>query len=781
MEWLLERRLGKSESRGKSGTGKVGDRLLLLSLVVAFRKIEESRDGPRLLERNGQPRARAYPRNPLPAPKRPTPLNPSRTRSPYGDANPPHVIWARINSMKSLHALLAVCFISTGLATTTLRAGEIPERDQRNVVFRHTDATYEMPEYSSLRRWKERAAVLREEILFSSGMLPLPEKTPLNAQVFGKIEHDDYTIEKVILETYPGFFLGGNLYRPVGKSGRLPGIVSPHGHWRYGRLENQSLNSIPARGINLARQGYVAFTYDMIGYNDTAPQIPHRVPWGNRAHMWGIGILGTQLWNSIRAVDFIASLPDVDPERIGATGASGGGTQVFVLAAVDDRIKYSAPVNMISSIMQGGDYCENAPNLRLYANNMEIGAMMAPRPMMMISATGDWTRNTPTVEYPAVKSIYKLYGAEDEVEQAQFDSPHNYHQDSREAVYTFFGKKVLGDDDASRFKEKGIRIDQLGSLLSFWGRPGPETPKDTESFVEARIREADKWIESLRPHDSASLQKARDVFRKSLSLSIAARLPEANELASDLTDTLRNGEVLLIGRRKEGDRIPAVMLRPRRASASVAPTLIVHPEGTAWTLSSSESLDGLVRGLLERGGSVAAIDVFQTAQARDTRDIAGAGNSAEKHFTTFNRTDSANRIQDVLTAIIYFRTRFNVREINLVGIGEGGIWSLFARVLADEGIRLIADLDQFDAGNDAEFDSKMYIPHIRKAGDFRAASVLVAGHKTLLHNVNTAFPNDWIEGSFSAAEADGMLELQSAALTEPELIEKIAPGRKRRR
>ena len=594
--------------------------------------------------------------------------------------------------MKSLHALLAALALST-----TLSAAEIPDRDQRNVVFRHTDAAYEMPEYRSLRRWKERAAVLREEILFSSGLLPLPEKTPLNAQVFGNIEHEDYTIEKVILETYPGFFLGGNLYRPVGKSGRLPGVVNPHGHWRYGRLENQQLNSIPGRGISLARQGYVAFAYDMIGYNDTAPRISHRITFGKKAHMWGVGILGTQLWNSIRAVDFIASLPDVDPERIGATGASGGGSQVFLLAAVDDRIKFSAPVNMISSIMQGGDFCENAPNLRFHTNNMEIGAMMAPRPMMMISATGDWTRNTPSVEYPAVKSIYKLYGAEDEVAETQFDSPHNYHQDSREAVYAFFGKKVLGDDDASNFKEKSFRLDQLGNLLSYWGRPAPETPKDTDSFIEDRIRDANAWIESLRPRDSASLEKAREVFRKSLSLSIAARLPDANDLASDLTDTLRNGEVLAIGRRKEGDRIPAVLLRPRRALTSVAPTLIIHPEGTAWTLSSSESLDGMVRALLERGGSIAAIDVFQTARARDTRDIAGAGNSAERHFTTFNRTDSANRIQDVLTAITYFRTRFNVREINLVGIGEGGVWSLFARALADDGIRLIADLDGFDA------------------------------------------------------------------------------------
>lgn len=675
--------------------------------------------------------------------------------------------------MKFPCTFLAVFVLSVTVVSTSLPAAELPDRDQRNVVIRHTDTKFDMPEYRSLRLWQERATALREEILFSAGLLPLPKKTPLNAQVFGKIVHEDYTIEKVILETYPGFFLGGNLYRPVGSSERLPGVVNPHGHWRYGRLTNQSLNSIPGRGISLARQGYVAFAYDMVGYNDTAPQIPHSSGWGTKAHLWGVGILGTQLWNSIRAVDFLASLPDVDPERIGATGASGGGTQVFLLSAVDDRIKYSAPVNMISSIMQGGDVCENAPNLRLNASNMEIGAMMAPRPMVMISATGDWTKNTPSVEYPAVKSIYELYGAEDELEHVQFDSPHNYHQESREAVYAFFGKKVLRDNDASHFKEESFGVDQLGSLLSFWGRPAPDTPKDAEAFIEDRIREANTWIESLRPRDGASLKNAREVFQKALSLSIAARLPTGDELVSELIDTFDNGELLVVGRRKEGDRIPAMLLRPRRPRASVAPTLIVHPEGTAWTLSSSQSRDGMVRALLERGGSVAAIDVFQTAGARDARDIAGAGSSAERYFTTFNRTDSANRVQDVLTAITYFRMRFNVREINLVGMGEGGLWSLFARALADDNIRLIADLDQFDAARDAEFERKLFIPHLRKAGDFRAASVLVAGHQTLLHNLSPSFPRDWFEGSFVAAGTQDMLELHSAALSEQELIDRL--------
>ncbi len=164
--------------------------------------------------------------------------------------------------------------------------------------------------------------------------------------------------------------------------------------------------------------------------------------------LWGTSLCGLQLWNSIRSLDFLESLPEVDPARIGCTGASGGGTQTFLLTAVDDRVKVSAPVNMISAHFQGGCVCENPPNLRLESSNLEIAALTAPRPMLMVSATGDWTVNTPTVEYPSIREIYRLFGAEDQLEWAQVDAGHNYNRESRECVYKFFGRFLPVRDDA---------------------------------------------------------------------------------------------------------------------------------------------------------------------------------------------------------------------------------------------------------------------------------------------------------------------------------------------
>jgi dienelactone hydrolase len=174
-----------------------------------------------------------------------------------------------------------------------------------------------------------------------------------------------------------------------------------------------------------------------------------------------------QLWDSIRAVDFLETLPDVDRNRIGATGASGGATQILMLQAIDQRIKFSSPVNMISSIYQGGSPCENAPLLRIGTNNMEIASLMAPRPMLMVSTTQDWTKNTPRIEYPALQAMYRLYDKQVNVQTHEVDAPHNYNRESREAVYRFFAKHALAKDPESKdFVEKGFTPEKPGDLLA---------------------------------------------------------------------------------------------------------------------------------------------------------------------------------------------------------------------------------------------------------------------------------------------------------------------------
>jgi len=327
-------------------------------------------------------------------------------------------------------------------------------------------------------------------------LLPMPERTPLRPVVSGELKHDDYTVSKVYFESLPGFLVTGNLYRPIGQ-GPFPAILSPHGHWAYGRLENTPLVSGPGRAINLARQGFVVFTYDMIGYNDSI-QLPHTFG-GRRESLWSLSLAGLQLWNSLRSVDFLESLPYVRRDAIGATGESGGGTQTFLLAAVDDRIAVAAPVNMISLSMQGGCLCENPPGLRLDTTNVEIAASIAPRPLLMVSATGDWTAKTMESEFPAVRALYTLVDAGERVHAIRVQAEHNYNRESREAMYAWMARWLQHAPADERRPERAFTPDPLNDLLVFHDRALPAGSLTAAALTEQWIDGSTRQLTTAKP------------------------------------------------------------------------------------------------------------------------------------------------------------------------------------------------------------------------------------------------------------------------------------------
>src|SRR5688572_26695200 len=384
------------------------------------------------------------------------------------------------------------------MAGLALLAGESLTAQRK--PYRGVNDTYAAPQFTSRAAWNIRAAHIRELVLASAGLVPMPDRTPLRAEVFGQVTRADYSVSKVYFESLPGFFVTGNLYRPVG-DGPFPAILSPHGHWAYGRLENSAVASVPGRAINLARQGFVVFTYDMAGYNDSR-QLEHRLFGGPRESLWSLSVAGLQLWNGIRALDFLESLPYVRRDRIGATGASGGGTQVFLLAAVDPRVAVAAPVNMISLQMQGGCLCENQPGLRLDTNNVEIAATIAPRPLLMESATGDWTTNTLEREYPAVRALYALRGAAGRVHAVQFEAPHNYNRDSREAVYAWMARWLQDAPADVRREERPFTPDPLPDLLVFYQRAIPQNAVDATKLTT-------NWIAAARQQLSSTPLEVR--------------------------------------------------------------------------------------------------------------------------------------------------------------------------------------------------------------------------------------------------------------------------------
>jgi acetyl xylan esterase AXE1 len=582
--------------------------------------------------------------------------------------------------------------------------------DGRVEIKRDTNTVFSMTSFASRAEWEAYAEGLRRRLLVSSGLWPLPKRTPLNPHVEAVATHEDYIVEKVHFESRPGVLVTGNLYRPVG-DGPFPGVACPHGHWENGRVEDIERGSVPARGITFARMGIVSFAYDMVGYNDSR-QFPKHGWEEDTEKLWGIHPFAFQLWNSMRVVDFLESLPYVDKDRLGCTGASGGGTQTFALMAVEPRIKVAAPVNMISHTMQGGCICENSPILRFNASNMEIGALMAPRPLLMVSATGDWTKKTPEVEYPAIRSIYELYGAADRIESIQIDAPHNYNLDSRQAVYRFFGKWLLEEPEKwENFTEPAYTRESVEKLLLFPDGKLPEKFAKKDAFVPAIVEATETKWKAIMPKSPADVTAFRQRYAPALSDALGAVKPEpgtvtARSLGAD-QHFAYGMERLVIGRKGTSEAIPALLYYPTKGNTGSV--VLVHGQGKAALANPATGGPGeVISQLLARHKLVLAIDVFLVGEHQDPRT--GTERHNGKFPDTFLPTDAGYRVQDVLTVIAYCRSILKRDWVEVAGLGAAGPWCLFASALDGRTVSTIIDADGFNPQSDQAWVDRCYVP-----------------------------------------------------------------------
>lgn len=330
--------------------------------------------------------------------------------------------------------------------------------------------------YSDKAGWEKRAALIRQGLITGGELQNFPTKNPLKPRLHSKREYAGYTVENVAFESFPGFFVTGNLYRPTRKQASYAAILSPHGHFKDPKTMGRFHETVQKRCATLARMGAIVFAYDMIGYGDSdqgqhqAPRVPAKA-------------LSLQMNNGLRALDFLLSLPKVDPKRIGITGESGGGTQTFLLTALDKRIAVAAPVVMVSAHFFGGCTCESGLPIHKSAHhqtsNVEFAALAAPRPLMLVSDGQDWTKNTPEVEYPYIRNIYKLYGQEKMVENVHLpDEGHDYGINKRKAVYPFFAKHLRLDlsqvkNARGEIDESTVQVEQPDKLR-VWNASHPK-------------------------------------------------------------------------------------------------------------------------------------------------------------------------------------------------------------------------------------------------------------------------------------------------------------------
>ena len=323
--------------------------------------------------------------------------------------------------------------------------------------------------YHTAAEWQARARRIRENIIGGSELDQIPEAEwtyPIKEIYGAKHVMDGYTVVNLGLEVKPGYVICGNLYLPDNIDGKVPAILNPHGHWFEPDDYSRFRADMQYRCATFARMGAVAFCWDMVGTGEDRRHRHHDPK-----------ALKMQLYNSKRVLDYISSLPYVDTTRIAVTGASGGGTQTFLLAAVDPRIDVSVPVVMVSAHFFGGCVCESGMPIHkrngFETDNAEIAATVAPKPLLLVSDGDDWTKDVPTVEYPYIQRIYRMFGAEDNVANAHFPKEkHDYGFSKRQAVYPFMAQhlgldlqQLTGPD--GQVSEAGIIILDTTALKVF--------------------------------------------------------------------------------------------------------------------------------------------------------------------------------------------------------------------------------------------------------------------------------------------------------------------------
>ena len=348
---------------------------------------------------------------------------------------------------------------------------------------RHEDEGKQMLDYlSSLYHnkveWEARRDSLRKEVrqlleldkfldscvVVSTGKPSTAGERPV---ILSKIrKHDGYTTQNICIELTPGQHLFGTIYatspspsKRRGATSQKPLIICPDGHWpmRYRKDEQQRLGT-------LARMGAVCVDFDLYGWGESEKEVGAEAHHTSRAHVY-------QAACGYVLLDYMLThRKDIDPKRVGVMGGSGGGTHTVLLSLLDERVTASAPVVHLASHFDGGCPCESGKPVQLAAGGTcepELAAVMAPKPMLVVSDGGDWTSSVPTLEFPYLQRIYGFYGAQDQVRNVHLPNErHDFKENKRQAVYDFF-IDVFGLD-RSMLDESKITIEPDDALKSLY-------------------------------------------------------------------------------------------------------------------------------------------------------------------------------------------------------------------------------------------------------------------------------------------------------------------------
>jgi dienelactone hydrolase len=567
----------------------------------------------------------------------------------------------------------------------------------------------------------------------------------------------------------------------------VPGVLFPHGHFNDGRFidightavrkeivigserfESGGRSLLQALPVQCARMGCICFHYDMIGYADSiqlgddakkAFELAHRFakqrPELNTTSDWGLfspqaeahlqSIMGLQTWNSIRALDFLLSLSEIDSTRIAVTGASGGGTQTMLLAAVDPRVTVSFPAVMVSTAMQGGCTCENACCLRVDAGNIEFAGLFAPKPQGM-TAANDWTKEMATKGFPELKQLYTLLGAPRNVELfANTHFQHNYNYVSRACFFGFINKHFKLGLEEPVVEEDFDRLTREQMTVWDAAHPLPEHGEAYERKLCRQLAEASqKQIDGLVPKDVASLAKWRDVVGGAFESIIGGDLPAKGDL--EITEQQVQEEKTykrytgLLKIKSRGEELPAVLFHPSNWNGRAV--IWLSERGKASLFGDNGAPAEEIKRLLDAGIAVFGVDLLFQGEFLPQDEPTTKNREVEmrnpRHFAGYtygyNYTLLAQRAHDVLSMISFVKTNhLEPKTVELVAVD--GCGPIAAAALARCGgtvTRAAVATRSFRFGKLTDYLDANFLPGGAKYGDLPGLLSLAAPTKLLV-------------------------------------------------
>lgn len=554
---------------------------------------------------------------------------------------------------------------------------------------------------STSQTWKPVRARLQQRFRAAVGLNPWPKRTPLRAQLLGETLKDGYKVQRLTFESRPGFVVTANIYVPTSPNGRerFPAVLCPVGHWPYAKAQPQ----VQARCIGLAKLGFIALTYDPFGQGERAVE-------GNghdeyfRILLAGRDNMSYMLWDTMRALDYLLTRQDVDPDRIGCTGASGGGLNTLYVSALDERIAVVVPVVYVTAFAEflrtRADHCpcSHIPGLARFADMGDIAALIAPRPMLWMTARKDPQFTVAGARHAEAEArpAYRAYGRETHLEVREFDSDHDYNQQMREALYGFLLKHLQGIGDGSPVPEPEMALEP------------PDSPV-LRCFPDGRVPATAATVRALARQEALALRAALPAPEAASRETLANFLnwpPEPITLPAPEPLPSREGpegsEKLLL-RTADGIALPALFFRRRMESwkwephflfsnfhspFSVLPSLssILYspPAGVEVVVTfGAEGKHALafspqIAALRERGWDLFLVDL------RGWGETAGREHLLATDSLLLGEPLALQRARDALAVVAYLRTQEKVSgPIVLLGQGvSGGLVALLAGALA---------------------------------------------------------------------------------------------------